>query len=230
MKSDLSVLAALLLLFACTPENNPSNGGNNNDGGGNAQPTVVDLGLSVKWAECNLGASTPEEYGDYYAWGETEPKENYSWPTYKWCNGSDNSLTLTKYNTKSSYGRVDNKVVLDATDDVVKARLGGKWRMPTDAELTELISQCTWTWTTQKGVNGYEVTSKINGNSIFLPAAGGGYERSPYFVGSSGFYWSSSLSTGYPSFAWGVYFNSDNVNRDDNIYRFYGLSVRPVSE
>ena len=133
----------------------------------------VDLGLSVKWATCNVGASKPEEYGDYFAWGETQPKNTYDWSTYKWCNGSYD--TQTKYCTKSSYGTVDNKTQLELSDDAARANWGGSWRMPTDAEMTELREQCTWTWTTQNGVYGYKVTSKKSGytnKSIFLPAAG----------------------------------------------------------
>ena len=130
----------------------------------------VDLGLSVKWATCNVGANSPEEYGDYFAWGETKPKDSYKWSTYKWCNGSKDKLT--KYCKESYYGRVDNKTVLDLVDDAAHVNLGGAWRMPTKEEIRELKDNCTWTWTTQNGVNGYLVTSKKNDNSIFLPAAG----------------------------------------------------------
>ena len=190
----------------------------------------VDLGLSVKWATCNVGATKPEEYGDYFAWGETQPKSNYDWSTYKYCNGSYN--TLTKYNNSSSYGTVDNKTTLDLSDDAARANWGGSWRMPTDAELTELREQCTWTWTTQNGVYGYKVTSKKSGytnKSIFLPAAGYRYDSSRYYAGSSGYYWSSSLYTDNPNRAWDVYFSSDSVYRNYN-FRSYGFSVRPVCQ
>ena len=100
----------------------------------------VDLGLSVKWATCNMGASSPEEYGDHYAWGETETESTYDWNTYKWCKGSKN--TLTKYCTDSDYGTVDNKTVLDPEDDVAQVKWGGNWRMPTDAEIEELRENC----------------------------------------------------------------------------------------
>ena len=175
----------------------------------------VDLGLSVKWATMNVGAKTPEEYGDYFAWGETTTKSTYNWSTYKYCNGS--SSTLTKYNIKSSYGTVDNKTKLDLSDDAARANWGGSWRMPTDAEMTELRNNCTWTWTSQNGVNGYKVTStsRSNGNSIFLPA------------GSDDYYWSSSLNTDDPDYAWSVYFFSGYVYRISN-YRYYGRPVRPV--
>ena len=187
----------------------------------------VDLGLSVKWATMNVGASKPEDYGDYFAWGETTTKSTYNWSTYKYCNGSSDSLT--KYNTNSSYGTVDNKTQLELSDDAARANWGGSWRMPTGAELTELRENCTWTWTTQNGVNGYKVTSKKNGNSIFLPAAGCRYDSSLDYAGSRGYYWSSSLFTDYPLNAWSVYFNSDNVY-GDSYSRRYGFSVRPVCQ
>ena len=185
----------------------------------------VDLGLSVKWATCNVGATKPEEYGSYYAWGETETKTTYDWSTYKWCSGS--TETQTKYCTDSSYGTVDNKTTLELEDDAARANWGGAWRMPTDDEWTELLENCTWTWTTKNGVNGYEVKSKTNGNSIFLPAAGSRNDESLGDAGYYGRYWLSSLFTGFPDNAWHVRFSSDYVNRD-YFYRGGGLSVRPV--
>ena len=191
----------------------------------------VDLGLpsGLKWATCNVGATTPEEYGDYFAWGETEPKDNYSWSTYKYCNGSE--YIMTKYCTDSYYGTVDNKTTLELTDDAARVNWGGKWRMPTSAEQDELrnTSNCTWTWTTQNGVNGYKVTSKKNGNSIFLPAAGyRDYDRLGS-AGSVGNYWSSSLRSSYSNYAYNVYFDSGSVYLD-YYYRCYGRSVRAVYE
>ena len=185
----------------------------------------VDLGLSVKWATCNVGASKPEDYGSYFAWGETSTKSTYNWSTYKWCNGSHTSLT--KYNTSSIYGTVDNKTTLELSDDAARANWGGSWRMPTDAELTELCEQCTWTWTSQNGVNGYKVTSNSNGNSIFLPAASHRSDSSLSGAGSGGSYWSSSLYTDEPISAWHVAFLSSYVGWS-SIGRVYGRSVRPV--
>ena len=187
----------------------------------------VDLGLSVKWATCNVGASKPEEYGDYFAWGETEPKSIYEWSTYKWCNGS--YYTQTKYCTNSSYGTVDNKTQLELSDDAARANWGGSWRMPTKAEQDELREQCIWSWTTQNGVNGYKVTSKKNGNSIFLPAAGSRNDSSLYGAGSSGIYWSSSFFTDYPGNAYYLSFSSHYVDWF-NAHRFFGHSVRPVCQ
>ena len=211
-----------------------------------SQTEYVDLGLSVKWATCNLGATKPEGYGLYYQWGDTKgygsdtsDGKYFDWNdvagnvTYKWCNGSYDSLT--KYNTISSYGTVDNKTVLDMEDDAARAALGGNWRMPTDAEWTELRENCTWTWTSNyndTGVAGMIVTSKKSGytnKSIFLPEAG--YRFFDYLnnAGSNGYYWSSSLRTDDPFYAWIVYFDSDYVFRNYDC-RCDGQSVRPVSD
>jgi uncharacterized protein (TIGR02145 family) len=202
---------------------------------------AVDLGIvmaredgttyKLYWAKSNLSTSglcaNPKDYGDYYAWGETEPKSDYSWSTYKWCNGDSNSLT--KYNTDYDYGNVDNKTVLDPEDDAARAILGGNWRMPTNAEWQELLTQCTWTWTTQNDVYGRLVTAS-NGNSIFLPAAGGRHVTDLYYAGSNGYYWSSSLNRElYPYSVLGVYFNSDSFYKT-SLNRYRGFSVRPVSE
>ena len=188
------------------------------------QTEAVDLGLSVKWANMNVGADFPEDYGDYFAWGETTTKETYDWSTYKWCNGS--GYKLTKYCTNSSYGTVDNKTVLDKEDDAAAVNWGGSWRMPTTEEQEELRYNCSWTWTTLDGVNGYKVTG-TNGNSIFLPAAGYRAFSSLSYAGSDGYFWSSSLSTYYASDAYYLCFNSSSVSR---VYhsRYYGRSVRPV--
>jgi hypothetical protein len=185
----------------------------------------VDLGLSVKWATCNVGASNPENYGGYFAWGENRPKSTYNLSTYKWCRGDGNSLT--KYCTDSGYGAVDNKTQLELSDDAARANWGGSWRMPTHDEWTELRQKCTWTWTTQNGVKGFKVTSKTNGRSIFLPAAGFCDGSSLYFAGSRGYYWSSSLITFYQGGAMYVYFSSSYVGWDSDD-RSSGQSVRPV--
>lgn len=193
----------------------------------------VDLGLSVKWATCNVGASKPEDYGGYYAWGETEEKSTYDWSTYKWCNGSETKLT--KYCTTSRNGFVDNKMVLELHDDVAHVKWGGSWRMPTTEEFAELRNRnnCTWTWTSQNGVNGYRVTSVKNGNSIFLPAA---YYRVdsdlPGTRSFEGFYWTSSLYTFNPVsyLADNISFYLNGTESNYHHYRSYGLSVRPVCD
>lgn len=188
----------------------------------------VDLGLpsGLKWATCNVGATSPEEYGGYYAWGETEEKSDYSLSTYKWCNGS--SRTMTKYCTDSYYGTVDNKTVLDPQDDVAHVKWGGTWRIPTLDEQKELLNKCTWTRTTQNGVNGYRVTGP-NGNSIFLPAAGYRDGTGLDLSGMYGDYWSSSLSSNISYYAYYLYFDS-GIHDWYNGYRYNGRPVRPVSK
>ena len=129
---------------------------------------VVDLGLSVMWATCNVGAESPEDYGDYFEWGEVEPKITYSWDTYKYCKEGEKKK-LIKYCSKSSYGNngfTDTKTILDVEDDAATVNWGNSWRMPTDDEFTELREKCTWLWATLNGVNGYRVVGP-NGNSIF---------------------------------------------------------------
>ena len=185
---------------------------------------AVDLGLSVKWATMNVGANAPEEYGDYFAWGETEPKDYYDWSTYKWCNGS--VTTMTKYCTKSYWGTVDNKTVLELSDDAARANWGGTWRMPTIDEIKELLDNCHWEWTTRNDVNGFKVTGP-NGASVFLPAAG--YRGYDYLngAGNSGCYWSSSLDPDSDHGAYYLYFNSGSADWDYG-GRYYGISVRAV--
>ena len=187
----------------------------------------VDMGTSIKWAAYNIGATKPEDCGDYYAWGATSPSTFYSWSTYSLCNGSSSSLT--KYNTSSSNGTIDNKTVLDADDDVAHIRWDGNWRIPTDEEWTELVSSCIWNWTTYEGTNGRMVYSFETGNAVFLPAAG--YRVNEYFsfTGSYGSYWSSSLHTGSPTVAWELFFDSYDVRSSTN-YRYCGLSIRPVCD
>lgn len=201
-----------------------NNGENSNSTGISNNHESVDLGLpsGLKWATCNVGANSPEEYGDYFAWGETEPQasNSYSWDSYRWCNGS--RYTMTKYGTDSSFGTVDNKIVLDLEDDAAHANWGGSWRMPTVEEQDELLINCTWIWTAQKGVNGYTVTGP-NGHSIFLPAAGT-RSSAPY----DGNYWSSSLSPTFGHRAFHLFFYPTNWSRSDSGSRCYGNSVRAV--
>lgn len=170
----------------------------------------VDLGLSVKWATCNVGASKPEDYGNYYAWGETSTKSSYT---------ENNSKTFGK-----SMGDING----NSSYDAARANWGGKWRMPTKVEMRELIDNCTWEWTTQNGVKGYKVTGP-NGNYIFLPAAGTRNGSSLNYAGSLGIYWSSTPYSNIYDSANRLYFRSDDhfINPYD---RFYGWSVRPVLE
>lgn len=193
---------------------------------------AVDMGLSVKWASWNVGASAPEEYGVYFAWGEIEPSFWFydwsSWRSYKWCNGS--LTTLTKYNTQKSYGIVDDKTTLDMEDDAAHANWGGSWRMPTLTEIEELINNCDSKWTTENGVNGRRFTSKKEGytdKSIFLPAAGCRDKSRLVNAESVGYYWSSSLRTSIPTDAHRLGFSSDNMNGGISP-RDCGFPVRPV--
>ena len=175
---------------------------------------AVDLGLSVKWATCNVGAESPEEYGDYFAWGETEPKETYT---------ADNSKT---------YGKTIGDIAGYPEYDAATANWGGSWRMPTRAECEELVHNCTWEWTSLNGVFGFKVTSNVNGNSIFLPTSGyrnGGtlYDDDAGYDG--GACWISTPDD-----------ENDNTQRartlhiDNGHYglsfgdRFTGLNIRPV--
>ena len=196
------------------------------------QDSYVDMGLSVKWAKVNLGASVPEEFGDYYAWGEIETKADYSWTTYKLADGV--GIDPESGGVFIKYSETDNKTVLDPEDDVAHVLLGGKWRMPTDAEWTELRENCLWERTEENRVPGYKVTSNVvgyEGNSIFLPAAGYGFYDWFEGVGEVGNYWSSSLDADNPRYAWILIFEnySDNVDRS-NEYRCRGRSIRPVSD
>lgn len=190
----------------------------------------VDLGLpsGTLWATCNVGATQPEESGDYFAWGETQPKENYSRETYKYCKGTE-YYTMTKYCTDSYYGTVDNKTELESMDDAATANWGSEWQMPSYEQCRELINSeyTIITWTTQNGVYGMKIVSKQNGNSIFLPAAGCRYVTYPNDVGSYGNYWSRSLHTSFSYYGRSLYFDLSGIYTND-CDRFYGQSVRPV--
>ena len=191
------------------------------------QPNAIDLGLSVLWADRNIGADSPTAYGDYFAWGETKPKDSYTWDSYKYCNDGDYHK-LTKYCAKNNYGNVDNKEILDPEDDAAVQNLGNGWRMPTIEEYKEFLDNCDWKWTEKDGVNGCEFTSKKNGNKIFFPAAGLMKGSSLSYAGSSGFYWSSSLYSDYPYHAQCLYFNSVDANPDDWRHRYLGFPIRAV--
>ena len=197
--------------------------------GGNDGHAYVDLGLpsGLLWATCNVGAEAPEDYGDYFAWGETTPKDYYDWSTYQYCNGSYN--TLTKYCNQSNYGYngfTDNLTTLEPTDDAATANWGNGWRMPTMEEFEELYNNTTVTWTQQNGVNGRLFTA-ANGNSLFMPAAGCRYVSSLYGTGDGGRYWSSSRYMDTPDDAWLLHFYS-NLYGMSYYNRYGGHSVRAV--
>ncbi len=191
------------------PEKDEPNKENSNKINGHE---FVDLGLpsGLKWATCNIGANRPEEYGNYYLWGETSTKSSYT---------EDNSKT---------YGKNMGDISGNASYDAARANWGSTWRLPTEAEFEELLNKCTWMWTTQGGKNGYKITGP-NGNSIFLPAAGYRYGTSLYNVGEYGGCWSSTPNESNTLSAYYLNFNSGN-HYTTWYYRYYGRSVRPVSE
>ena len=220
MKRILLILAIITgaMIVSCNPDDddNNNNGGNNGGNNGNGQHNgheYVDLGLpsGLKWATCNVGASSPEDYGDYFAWGETSPKAEYTW---------ENSVT---------YGEQMSDISGNAQYDAATANWGGSWRMPTREQMEELVEHCEWEWTQVNGVNGAKVIGP-NGSSIFLPAAG-------YHNGSSldddgsfgGYYWSSTPN----DYDYGRAFYLDFYDGYEGVYnlsRHYGLPVRPITE
>ena len=181
----------------------------------------VDLGLpsGIRWASCNIGASSPEEYGDYFAWGETTVKGDYSWQTYQWCDGTYESM---------STDCVDS-IELSQQYDAALAKWGEQWRMPTMADFKELTTECTWTWTTQNGVKGYEVKG-TNGNSIFLPAAGCRRDGTVLHSGYTGCYWSKTLYESDTQHAHLLYFEDNTYSYNFRNFRVDGRSVRAVTD
>lgn len=209
-----------------------------NDSGGGDNHAYVDLGLpsGLLWATCNVGAMMPEEYGDCFAWGETEPKSVYDWDTYAYGWELDvwPYLHLNKYNTDSLLGLVDNLTTLQPSDDAATTNWGNGWRMPTWEEWNELLTNTTNIWTTHNGVNGRLFTAS-NGNTLFLPATFGSYswfddDNHIFVEGTDGRYWSSSLRTDQSGVAFCNGFNQHFANYDNCWPRESGLSVRPVRE
>ena len=220
MKKQTSILLLLLTFWFA------------NVGNASAQKKhkYVDLGLpsGTLWATCNVGANNPEDYGDYFAWGETTTKSTYSWSTYKYCRDG-NYHKLTKYCDESGYGNngfTDGKRTLDPSDDAATANWGDGWCMPTTDQITELNGKCTWNWTSRNGKNGYEVIGP-NGNRLFLPAAGyrNGTDRNS--VGAMGRYWTREFFDIFLEKARDLQFDSSYVSWLFD-YRYYGYSVRPV--
>lgn len=185
----------------------------------------LDLPSGTKWAICNIGATKPEDYGKYFAWGETTSKTNYSWSTYKYCNGSQESLT--KYCDESGYGLkgfTDKLKTLQTSDDAATANWGEDWRTPTKAEWEELCENTTNKWSTLNGVAGRLFIAK-NGQSLFLPAAGNRNNDKLDQIGPRGLYWSSSYR--YDIQAWYFHFDSRDYYLNGS-YRYYGFTIRPV--
>lgn len=243
--------AAAILLASCTPKipfdypsghggnGNGGNGGNNGNGGG--KPAVsfqnphnghewVDLGLSVYWSTCNLGAKSPEQFGDYFAWGEiaAQKEGRYEWDTYEWYYIEGDALT--KYNLNSKYGNVDNKAILDDDDDASHVQWEGMWYMPTTEEIMELVNNCKWTKKNYKGVAGYEGVSKKNGKSIFVPCNGaiadGKRQNEDYPA-----FWSCELDNSgqEDDSLYGFCFMVGKYDTGGAAYtRYCGLAIRPV--
>lgn len=249
---SMAMLAMIATLFVACDKGEDDNSGGDGNVDVNVNTSVVDLGLESGnlWAICNVGAANPWEYGNYYAWGETQTKSKYYWDTYKYCNATSNSLT--KYNKNASNGTIDNKTTLEPADDVAAAVYGTDYSMPTKADWDELSNQCYWVWTNKyneqnvsghivyraksdgdKGVKVYVDGTALDSYSlsdvhIFLPAAGYRFNSGPYLAGDAGYYWSSSLYVNKPSCAQCIEFNSNNVYPSSHNDRCNGLSIRPV--
>lgn len=234
MKSVLKALTALILMMvfalSCQKPDEPNNDGNANGSSTNGHE-YVDLGLpsGTLWATCNVGAETPEDYGNYYAWGETTPKELYDWKNYKYGRLIHESYELNKYCTDSCYGFngfVDNLTILLPNDDAATVNWGEDWRMPTREEWEELFQNTTYIITTMNGVDGCLFTA-TDGNSLFLPAAG--YWWGGEFNGAGiGVYWSSSVNIEFPNRAWGYHINPDSSHVCGSSDRNRGQTVRAV--
>ena len=222
-KISLMILSMMLVGTVCHAKVTATN----NDEGGSNGVEAVDLGLSVKWANMNVGANKDSGFGSYFAWGEIKPKKYYSWNTYVW--SKENTQFLVKYSV------TDRKTQLDPSDDAAHATLGGDWRMPTVDECEELVDpdKCAWEWMTKDGVNGYKVTGKKTGNSIFLPITGFRFYDSVQFRAINGVYWTSTLYTASPSKAWCIEFNFTDVNvhyGNLSSNRFSGRCIRAVKK
>lgn len=252
LHSLLSILAMLVIPLLCACGGSSDDDGTDSDNGnkGGDKPSAsteyVDLGLSVKWAACNLGASKPWEYGNYYSWGETTPKETYSDINYKYVTYASQADYLNGKGFMTKYcfshalnGTPDNKKTLESQDDAATAMLGGKWRMPTPEEYKELIEKCRWSWRKINGIGGYNIIGK-NGNSIFLPAAGYYNENENNSIDDYGRYWANSIESEEDDengVTLRFYSPSPEKEEDSDTNpsyymssrsRFYGQSIRPV--
>ena len=240
MKKLLHIFSVFLLMVAvgCTKPDVPAPGGDDTPNDSVVEPgnsynghDYVDLGLpsGTLWATCNLGASVPEAFGDYYAWGETVTKEIYAWKHYRYGNYLDGQAGMTKYCSDPEYGLdgfVDTLTVLEPMDDVATAQWGTGWRMATREEWLELCENATGVWTERNGVNGLLFTGS-NGNSLFLPAAG--YcDNADMVLTALGIYWSSTLQTNMPIVAWSFHSHSDTWHVCGSYERNRGQVVRPV--
>lgn len=220
----ISTLLLSMIMISCGDDDPFEDFNNGNEPTEERQ--YVDLGLpsGTLWATMNIGANKPEDCGYYFAWGETSPKQNYDWSTYKWCKGEFDKLT--KYCTNSNYGTVDNKTELEPKDDAAYVNWGKSWRTPSIAQIEELRSGCTVQLYTMNGVKGYLFISKRNSNSIFLPLDGYLLRGSPYYADSGCYYWSSTLLSGNSQGAYCLYINTNFDGWSNS--RNYGQCIRPV--
>lgn len=228
LKNMLTVMLVMVFATGCNKPNGPNHG--NDQGNELNGHEYVDLGLpsGTLWATCNVGSETPEGYGGYYAWGETEPKELYDWKSYKYGRFIHERYELNKYCTDSAYGLngfVDNLTVMEPDDDVAWTCWGEGWRIPTIGEWEELFLNTTGVWTTLNDVKGWRCTAS-NGNSLFLPAAG--YWWDDAFNADLGLYWSRTINKEFPYRAWGFHFNCDSSHLCGSSDRNRGQTVRAV--
>lgn len=200
----------------------------------------VDLGLKsgLKWATCNVGAKNVTDNGDYFAWGETKAKKNYSWNNYKWCANKKTDerkypQDFSKYCADAKYGSADKLVQLEVKEDAANAQWGGNWRTPTNDELGELLDICNWKWVANfhgSGASGYLGTSKKNGKKIFIPASGYSFEGEKNPVGENGGYWSSTLYDRYTPCAYYIDFAKAGIEWDIFTFRSRGMNIRAVTK
>lgn len=242
MNGFIKVAATMMLMtivaVSCVKPDDPNNGGENendtiiNNGGDSlVVHEFVDLGLpsGTLWATCNIGANQPEDCGDYFAWGETEPKVVYDWNSYRYGNLVGDHFELTKYCNDSACGHngfVDDLVVLEPVDDAATVNWGVEWRMPTKEEWKELYMKTFCAHAVQGGVNGWLFTAP-NGNTLFLPSAGFCLDDGPICTGL-GTYWSSSLHTHFLERGWSFHFDIDECHVCGTYERSRGQVVRAV--
>lgn len=202
---------------------------------------ALDLGTGILWADVNIGSEKPEDYGDYFAWGEISPKEKYNWAGYKWGDGFEpettqdyDMLKMTKYCMFKAYGNKDDKSVLEAEDDAASQIWKNGWRMPTKEEVDALMKECTWEWTRVEGLYGYELTSKKTKKSIFLPANGMIAKDGSHNMGFICSYWTSSLFKQNEQYYAYSYMYNEEGNPDrkyqSNTFRYLGMGIRPVHD
>ena len=235
----VAAIALMTSLVSCTKDDNKASDEQNLIE--NGRPSYnghdyMDMGLpsGTKWATCNIGANKPEQYGNYYSWGETEPKKSYSWRNYLNvldASFKDQNTCGTERDPLKEFVYPNFKTLAGTVYDVAHVKWGGSWVMPSDAQFHELFNEdhCTLGWVTQNGVNGFKVTSLVNGNSLFFPAAGDMFDDELTDEGSFGSYWSAT-STENSTFRANTQTFHNNDDRDGHYSRYIGMTVRAVSK